>query len=203
MIETKLNEAMSDEFSFETLKSLPSFNQRLNYCKEHLGPNIGQGSSRIVFQLTDEICLKLARNERGIAQNELEFRNSEDYYINNLFPKVFDESDSENYLFLVSEYVLPAKKSDFKIVENVSFDDFVTILMDLNWNKKLTQEENDIYDESELVRGIYDYSMNYNVPIIELTRIANYGLVYRNNQATLVLLDSGFDDDIFKQHYSR
>ena len=45
--------------------------------------------------------------------------------------------------------------------------------------------------------------MNYNVPIIELTRIANYGLVYRNNQATLVLLDSGFDDDIFKQHYSR
>lgn len=203
MIETKLNEAMSDEFSFETLKSLPSFNQRLNYCKEHLGPNIGQGSSRIVFQLTDEICLKLARNERGIAQNELEFRNSEDYYINNLFPKVFDESDSENYLFLVSEYVLPAKKSDFKIVENVSFDDFVTILMDLNWNKKLTQEENDIYDESELVRGIYVYSMNYNVPIIELTRIANYGLVYRNNQATLVLLDSGFDDDIFKQHYSR
>jgi len=203
MIETKLNEAMSDEFSFETLKSLPSFNQRLNYCKEHLGPNIGQGSSRIVFQLTDEICLKLARNERGIAQNELEFRNSEDYYINNLFLKVFDESDSENYLFLVSEYVLPAKKSDFKIVENVSFDDFVTILMDLNWNKKLTQEENDIYDESELVRGIYDYSMNYNVPIIELTRIANYGLVYRNNQATLVLLDSGFDDDIFKQHYSR
>lgn len=202
-LKSKLNEAISDEFSFETLKSLPSFNQRLTYCKEHLGPNIGQGSSRIVFQLTDEICLKLAKNEKGIAQNELEFRNSEDYYIDNLFPKVFDESDSENYLFLVSEYVLPAKKSDFKIVENVSFDDFITILMNLNWNKRLTQEENNIYEESYLIRDVYDYSMNYNVPIVELTRIQNYGLVYRDNQATIVLLDSGFNDDIYQQHYSR
>lgn len=202
-LNSKLNEAMSDEFSFETLKSLPSFNQRLNYCKEHLGPNIGQGSSRIVFQLTDEICLKLAKNEKGIAQNELEFRNSEDYYIDNLFPKVFDESDSENYLFLVSEYVLPANKSDFKIVENVSFNDFVTILINLDKQRRLTQEENNIYEESYLIQNVYDYSMNYNVPIIELTRIANYGLVYRDNQATLVLLDSGFNKDILKQYYSR
>ena len=199
----KLNEAVSDEFSFETLKSLPSFNQRLTYCKEHLGPNIGQGSSRIVFQLTDEICLKLAKNEKGIAQNELEFRNSDDYFIDNLFPKVFDESDSENYLFLVSEYVLPAKKSDFNIVENISFNDFETILIRLRQGRRLTQEENDIYGESDLVRGIYDYAMNYNVPIVELIRIQNYGLVYRDNQATIVLLDSGFNDDIYRQHYSR
>jgi hypothetical protein len=201
-LKSKLNEAMSDEFSFETLKLLPSFNQRLAYCKEHLGPSIGQGSSRIVFQLTDEICLKLAKNVKGIAQNELELRNSDDYFIDNLFPKVFDESDSENYLFLVSEYVLPAKKSDFKIVENVSFNDFITILTNLNEQQRLTQEENDIYDESYLIRDVYDYSMNYNVPIIELTRIANYGLVYRDNQATLVLLDSGFNKDIFNQYYS-
>ena len=200
---SKLNEAVSDEFSFETLKSLPSFNQRLTYCKEHLGPNIGQGSSRIVFQLTDEICLKLAKNEKGIAQNELEFRNSDDYFIDNLFPKVFDESDSENYLFLVSEYVLPAKKSDFNIVENISFNDFETILIRLRQGRRLTQEENDIYGESDLVRGIYDYAMNYNVPIVELIRIQNYGLVYRDNQATIVLLDSGFNDDIYRQHYSR
>lgn len=200
---SKLNEAVSDEFSFETLKLLPSFNRRLTYCKEHLGPNIGQGSSRIVFQLTDEICLKLAKNEKGIAQNELEFRNSEDYYIDNLFPKVFDESDSENYLFLVSEYVLPAKKSDFNIVENISFNDFETILTQLRRGIRLTQEENNIYDESDLVRGIYDYAINYDVPIVELTRIQNYGLVYRDNQATIVLLDSGFNDDIYQQHYSR
>lgn len=199
----KLNEAVSDEFSFETLKSLPSFNQRLTYCKEHLGPNIGQGSSRIVFQLTDEICLKLAKNAKGIAQNELEFRNSDDYFIDNLFPKVFDESDSENYLFLVSEYVLPAKKSDFNIVENISFNDFENILTLLRLGRRLTQEENNIYDESDLVRSIYDYAMNYDVPIVELTRIQNYGLVYRDNQATIVLLDSGFNDDIYRQHYSR
>ena len=200
---SKLNEAVSDEFSFETLKSLPSFNQRLTYCKENLGPNIGQGSSRIVFQLTDEICLKLAKNAKGIAQNELEFRNSDDYFIDNLFPKVFDESDSENYLFLVSEYVLPAKKSDFNIVENISFNDFENILTLLRLGRRLTQEENNIYDESDLVRSIYDYAMNYDVPIVELTRIQNYGLVYRDNQATIVLLDSGFNDDIYRQHYSR
>ena len=76
-------------------------------------------------------------------------------------------------------------------------------LINLDKQRRLTQEENDIYDESELVKGIYDYSMNYDVPIVELTRIQNYGLVYRDNQATIVLLDSGFNDDIYQQHYSR
>lgn len=37
-----------------------------------LGNPIGNGSSRMVFQISDERVLKVAKNAKGIAQNEAE-----------------------------------------------------------------------------------------------------------------------------------
>lgn len=67
-----LKEAMSESFSFEELKAIKSFKGRYEYCLKTLGPTQGRGSSRVVFQLSDERVLKLALNEKGIAQNEVE-----------------------------------------------------------------------------------------------------------------------------------
>lgn len=61
---------MMDGFSFETLTSLSSYKKRIAYCKQMLGQPIGNGSSRIVFQISDERVLKVAKNQKGIAQNE-------------------------------------------------------------------------------------------------------------------------------------
>lgn len=104
-----LNEAMSEQFSFETLKSIQSFRGRLKYCVETLGFRIGSGSSRTCFQLDDNRILKLALNAKGIAQNEVEART--DYNLDSLGirPEIYDETDYENNWFIVCEYVLPAK----------------------------------------------------------------------------------------------
>ena len=64
-----LLEAMDDSFDFEELSSLPSYNARLKYCTQHLGKHIGKGSSRVTFQIDDENVLKLAFNQKGVAQN--------------------------------------------------------------------------------------------------------------------------------------
>lgn len=100
-----LNEAMSDGFSFDELKNIGTFSGRMRYCKEKLGFPIGSGSSRVCFQLDDDRILKLARNEKGIAQNEVEGRI--DYYLDGLDirPEIFDETDFQNNLFIVCEYV--------------------------------------------------------------------------------------------------
>ena len=66
-------------FNMEEFKTLTTFAQRIKYCSARL-PRIGAGSSRIVFQIDDEKCLKLAKNQKGIAQNEAE----DDGYVQSL-----------------------------------------------------------------------------------------------------------------------
>ena len=66
------------------------------YCREMLGEPIGNGSSRIVFQIDDETVLKLAKNNAGIAQNMEEIKiglNSGLEFV----PKVFNGSDEKNF----------------------------------------------------------------------------------------------------------
>lgn len=105
---------MDERFSFEQLKSIPSFKGRLKYCIDTLGFRIGSGSSRTCFQLDDNRILKLAMNEKGIAQNSVE--GQRDYYLEGLGvrPEIYNETDFDNNLWIVCEYVLPAKKQTSK-----------------------------------------------------------------------------------------
>ena len=68
----QLNEAMDNTFSFDELSSIKALSKRVLYCKQHLGNPIGNGSSRMVFQIDDEKVLKLAKNRKGLAQNNVE-----------------------------------------------------------------------------------------------------------------------------------
>ena len=77
-------------FSMETMLSLNSYSARVRYCDQHL-QKIGQGSSRIVYDVDGEKVLKVAKNKKGIAQNEAE---SEDWLQSyDCFAKVFEKSE--------------------------------------------------------------------------------------------------------------
>ena len=106
-----IKEAQDATFNVNELSAINSFRGRYNYCLQHLGPTIGKGSSRTIFQLSDERVLKLAINTKGIAQNEQEGRY--DYYLKQLdiTPQIFEKDEDGKWL--ISEYVLPAKKTRF------------------------------------------------------------------------------------------
>lgn len=80
-----LKEAMDNEFSFEKLSSINSFRGRITYCKQHLGEPVGTGSSRMAFQMSDDKVLKLAWNNKGIAQNTNEAQTYRGGYISTNF----------------------------------------------------------------------------------------------------------------------
>ena len=109
----RLFEARIDGFRVDYLRSCNSYDERVKYCKKMLGFPIGKGSSRMVFQLDDETCLKLAINEKGIAQNLEEIKIARDGFISYI-PKIYNGSDEEDGLWVITQYVLPAKKTDFK-----------------------------------------------------------------------------------------
>lgn len=211
-----IKEAQSDTFSYETLASLKSFNARIKYCKQELGFPIGKGTSRMCFQLSDEWILKLAINPKGIVQNEHEA--TRDYYKDQMgiFAKVdYDLSDEENHLWVVSEYVLPAKERDFKECYGLSFGTFVAFvgkcidnfsyrrrqffarMSDEEFERILEEHQDDLFGQ------IYDYIGNYGIHHGDFMVLRNLGLVMRDGEPQIVILDDGVDDDILKQYYNR
>ena len=66
-----VDEAYPASFNMEEFKNMKSFNQRIQYCEQNL-QRISSGSSRIVYRIDDEKVLKLAKNKKGLAQNEAE-----------------------------------------------------------------------------------------------------------------------------------
>lgn len=147
-----VNEARMDGFRVDALRGM-SFKNKIAYCKQWLGKPIGGGSSRYVFQLDDDTVLKLAKNKKGIAQNEQEYNLGHDYYISHMFPKVFNGSDGDEFLWIVSEYVLPAKKKDFEHILGVPMETVYKALTALARSERSQVYYNklcQIYRESQL-----------------------------------------------------
>lgn len=208
-----VKEAMGDEFSFETLRSLPTFISRKKYCDMYLGYHVGKGSSRIVYQIDDNKVLKLAWNQKGIAQNREEFSFSQEWLVD-VTPEVFNEmSDIENYTYITSEYVLPAKEKDFKEVFGINFRQFQTLVITVagwydyklsRYHQTFTDEEiNKISDFNIDICQFINYISNYQPPIGDMLRLINYGLVNREGKLMIVLLDSGLTEDIYNQYYKK
>lgn len=88
----RLLEARKEGFRVDMLRQLPSFRAKIRYCNQWLGPYMGSGSSRLVYEIDDNVVLKLAKNNKGIAQNEKEYSIKNDNYKSdfNIFPKVFN-----------------------------------------------------------------------------------------------------------------
>ena len=212
-----IKEAIGFGFSFERLKNMTSFKKRIEFCKEYLGFSIGRGSSRLVFQLNDNWVLKLAINEKGIAQNEEEYGTCMDSY-NPISVNVNDKlSDTDNFYFIVSEFVLKATNGDFKHIIGMSFDEFVgfinkTSLDSLGYGyysykfKRSDEEYVELIENNENIYDFYEYIGNYcpdESTIGDMSVINNYGIVNRNGDATIVMLDTGINNEIYNNYYRR
>lgn len=202
-----LKEATDGNFSTDELNQQRSFAAKMRYCQQHLGQHVGRGSSRIVYQIDDEKVLKLAFNEKGIAQNQEESYGYKQRY--DFIPKIF-ETDND-YQWIICEYVLPAKKSDFKYCLGISwdeFDDFVNTVFsqfsryyighDLDYEEMGQMAEN-----NEMLWELKEYIENMQLVNNDITRISNWGLAKRNGNAYLVFLDHGLSDSVYNQYYKR
>jgi hypothetical protein len=206
----RLFEAKDDSFSTDELSNIKTLKGRYDYCVQHLGNPIGRGSSRAVFQIDDETVLKLAINKKGIAQNNQE----NDGYLQQLGIVPLIKGYNNDDLWLVSEFVLPAKEQDFTETLGISFDTFCRFITASNFYRFGRGEcrpsvslDKDKYvylvDNNEDLQAFDEYIGDFNPPIGDLQRIANYGLCMRDGYPTIVLLDSGLSEDIYDTYYKR
>lgn len=209
LIEELLGEDYPSSFNMDEFKQLNSFNKRIQYCNANL-KRISSGSSRIVYMIDSEKVLKLAKNQKGLAQNEVEIQYGNEGYLEDIVAKVYDYD--ENNLWLEMQLAKKLTKSFFKKITGFNFDDFAAAVYNYgvdsgnagrhaqkrNVDKEVVEE----MWENEFTYGIFDFIGNYGVPVGDLTRLNSYGVVSENGVERVVLIDYGLTHDVYKSFYS-
>lgn len=99
--------ATKDSFDLEHFVELNNIEEIINYAKDNL-KLIGRGSSRIVFKINDNYCLKIAlpdNLETAILQNKSEFESSNNYP--NLTAKI--KKHHNDFYWIIAELAKPLK----------------------------------------------------------------------------------------------
>lgn len=134
---------------------------------------IGMGSGRVVFDLGNGYVVKAARNQRGIAQNEAEYKialadNS------SLFAKI--PGVSEGFVLLVM-----AKAERIKDIS------FVWKYFNVKNNQELIE-----------VKKIRDISQRNGLLFYDLVRPVNWGQI----DGKPVVIDYGFTREVYRRYYA-
>jgi len=186
--------------------NIKSYAGRIRFANDNL-ERIGSGSGRIVYNIDGEKALKLAKNAKGVAQNEAE-ANASDYYSQSIVTEVFDYDD--NYTWLVSELAKKVTKNRIKELTGIpSLNDLFYFLRNFkeqnNGRRKIfgqDKEMEEFFWENEFSTDLADFVANYNQEVGDMGRPSTYGEVLRDGQPTIVLTDYGLNDEVFNTHYS-
>lgn len=208
-----LNEmAYPSSFNFETFKNLSSYSKKIEYCNLHL-QRLASGSSRVVYKIDNEKALKLAKNNKGIAQNECEYNS---WAIQTGIAANVFECDTD-FLWIEMELAKKCKPSDFKRLIGYDFNTVQNFLIYIkNWYSRYPSSYDERYTE------LFDKIVNEEAPnwdwfkalstyiadtqlegIGDLQRISSWGIVNRNGEEEIVLVDFGLNDDIYQTFYRK
>ena len=206
-----LEEIQPTTFSIEALNKIPSPTGKVKYCNMTL-QRIGAGSARAVFKINENAVIKVARNRKGIAQNETEINYA---HVSSLFTQIYKAE--ENATWIIAEYARRAKSQDFVRLTGHNFK-FVCEFIDLcksqyarygRWNPSPQWEEfyEGVMDYKvpnwEFFYEINEYLTAFSLEAVgDLKRPSTWGVANRQNGEELVIVDYGLDDEVYSTHYA-
>ncbi len=205
--EMELEEDYPVSFNMETFKSLGSHAGRNRYAQEHL-QRLAAGSSRIVYKIDDEKVLKLAKNDKGIAQNGTEISWGNDSYFGDILANIFDYDDKD--LWVEMELARKVTKSEFKKLTGFDISDVSLYLA--NW-AETSRGKRRIYgidpelekrmQEDQFLSSITEFSQAADIQIGDFGVVTSYGIVKRDGHDTLVITDYGLTKEVYSTHYDK
>lgn len=187
--------------------NINSYAGRMAYATQHL-PKIGVGSGRIVFDIDGEKVLKLAKNQKGVAQNETE--SGAGYYrdTQHIVTEIFESAD--NNTWLISEKAKKVNEKRIKELTGIpSLNDLFYFLRNYEEQSKGKREifpqepeMEEFFWENEFAQDLSNFLANYAQSAGDMGRPSTYGEVLRDSQPTIVLTDYGINDDVIDTHYN-
>lgn len=194
----------SSKFDLNVFSNLKTFKERIKYCDDNL-PRLAEGTSRIVFQYDKDKVIKLAKDEKGLSQNSVEIKASND----ECTPKLY-KSNPKN-LWLLVQYAKPVDEETFKKLNNgISMNETYSILNNLveydednddTYTLKVDNEEKVLEvlnNPKTFLHKLYKMAKEHNLKSWDIGRVDSYGIVDNNK---LVVIDYGMDNDTFTNYY--
>ena len=188
----------SDNLSTITknLDNLCFFKSRIEYCEKNL-EHLSSGSSRIVYKTSKNTVIKLAKNEKGISQNEVEASaKTKSKHVNPVL------SHSKNYFWIEVPLLEKITTKEFEALCDLSFEDFSKSLeyglKHLEHSSQKKPSKFDSISKSSLYKNIFDVAKKLNLLPGDLTRISSWG----TKNKVPVLIDVGLSRKVYEEHYS-
>jgi hypothetical protein len=180
------------------LEKLETYAARKKYAEANL-EHLSSGSSRITYLTPDKTVIKLAKNDRGLAQNKEEVAaNSKcnSKYLNKVLKNV------SNYYWIEVPFLDKITEKKFKEMTGIDFDDFGEALryslrsISGNTDKEKPSDYEEI-TKSDLFKEISDIGKKLDLMPGDLARISSWGV----KEGNPVLIDCGLTKKVFADHY--
>lgn len=196
-----------------------TFKARLAYALER-AKKLGTGSSRVATTIEYQgrpTVLKIAKNQKGLAQNSVEADILSDGYASQLgilIPIIDYDEQNREPMWIHTEM---ATKASEKQLCNLMKCDNLSQLVNMAWaitgKKKYVgdyqsyvshlqqkgKSEQDIETMTDYANTLADLNSNFDVELGDFARAANWGL-YKNKP---VIVDVGFNSNVLNQYYKR
>jgi len=198
---------LPNHFDKSKFKSNVPFAQRIRHAKEH-AKQIGVGSSRVAFIIEFEgrkTVLKIAKNQKGLAQNGHEAQMLDDAYASRLgitIPMIDFDEENDMPTWIHVEFADKMKPNDFKnFFGGISHNELKGVLEYLIGRRGASESDESRYEQlqedNENIDALVDLVGNFDIPIGDFARLANWG-VYKGGP---VIIDLGLNNDVLKTYY--
>ena len=194
---TESEELPADSKDLETvlknLSKLETFKARIDYAEKNL-EHLSSGSSRVVYVTHDKEVLKLAKNERGIAQNKVESK------IRCKYVNETTKSDSDG-VWKLSPFLDKINEKEFKELTGVDFEDFGKALdhglEDVSGDSAAKPKNFAKIKDSDIYKQLIKVGKEFDLMPGDMSRISSWGKI--DDHPTL--LDAGLTREIYDEFY--
>ena|ERR1035437_2792412 len=180
----------------KNLEGLETYNARKKYAEKNF-KHLSSGSSRIVYLTGDDTVVKLAKNDRGIAQNEVESNpKMKSKYLNSII------SFAKNNSWLETHFLDKITEKEFKEMTGLEFEDFDNAisygLRDVSENSGKEKPDNfEKVSKSDIFKEVKSFSEKFNLMPGDIGRISSWG----TKDGKPILIDSGLSSDVYEEFY--
>jgi hypothetical protein len=180
----------------KNLSKLETYTARKKYAERNL-EHLSSGSSRIVYLTPDKTIVKLAKNDKGIAQNKAECNpKMKSKFLNQVI------KHADNYAWIETQYLDKITEKEFEKLVGIPFNDFGQAirfgLKNVSKNSELTKPENfDKVANTEIYKEMKRIGEQFKLMPGDLARISSWGI----KDGRPILIDAGLTADVYADFY--
>lgn len=179
----------------KNIEKLETYQARKKYSEKNL-KHLSSGSSRIVYETPDHTIVKLAKNDKGVAQNKAEANpKMKSKFLNKII------GNAKKYSWIETHYLDKITEKDFKKMTGIEFEDFGDSirygLKKVSDSSKSKPKNFDEVSKSEIYKEMKRIGEKFELMPGDIARISSWGTKDNNP----ILIDAGLTKDVYEEFY--